>query len=128
MKHWKFDKRKCRNGEFRAVLRSANGEIVLNLESYQRKSGLDNGIESIRLNGQIPSNYKRMTAKDGKPYFNLVAANNKVIGTSETYDTFKAMEDTIFAMTLNVFFAQEKENYSWWNFSFETVYGTPEEL
>ena len=40
-------------------------------------------------------------AKDGKPYFNLKAANHQIIGTSEQYNTEAAREKGIASVKNN---------------------------
>ncbi len=59
-------------------------ESILSSEMYAAKAGALNGIESVRTNAPTDARYERNAAKNGQPMFNLKAANNEVIGTSET--------------------------------------------
>ena len=75
------------NGQFRFTLKAGNGETILNSETYTAKANCMAGIESVRVNSQVDERYEKKTAADGSPYFVLNAANSKVIGTSETYNS-----------------------------------------
>ena len=44
-----------------------------------------NGSFAVAEAGVSSSNYDVKTSKDGGAYFNLKAANNEIIGTSEIY-------------------------------------------
>ena len=46
----KFEVYKDKAGEYRFRLKAGNGEIILVGESYKAKTGVMNGIESIREN------------------------------------------------------------------------------
>ena len=71
--------------QFRFVLKAGNGEIILTSELYKAKASAQNGIESVQKNSSDDSRFERLTAKNGKPYFNLKAANHQIIGTSQFY-------------------------------------------
>ncbi|QXB45578.1 YegP family protein [Acinetobacter seifertii] len=73
------------DGQYRFVLKAGNGEIILNSELYKAKASAVNGIESVQKNSGDDGRYDRLTAKNGKPYFNLKAANHQIIGTSQFY-------------------------------------------
>lgn len=66
-------------------LLAGNGQKVLHSEGYVNLAGAENGIESARSNGVDLANYDLLEASNGEWYFNLVAQNHEVIGTSETY-------------------------------------------
>ena len=72
-------------GQFHFSLKAANGQIILSSQEYASKAGCDNGIESVRTNSSDDGKFERRVAKDGRPYFNLKAANAQVIGTSQMY-------------------------------------------
>ncbi|WP_369813080.1 YegP family protein [Acinetobacter baumannii] len=74
------------DGQYRFVLKAGNGEIILNSELYKAKASAVNGIESVQKNSSDDARYDRLTAKNGKPYFNLKAANHQIIGSSQFYD------------------------------------------
>ncbi len=66
-------------------LLAGNYEKVLQSEGYVAKAGAENGIESVKANGVDLANYDVLEATNGEWYFNLVAQNHEIIGTSETY-------------------------------------------
>lgn len=82
----KFIITKRPTGEFRFVLKAGNGQTILVSESYQNKSGCNNGIRSVRENAAKDERFQRKTASNGQLYFNLKAGNGEVIGTSEMYE------------------------------------------
>ena len=82
------------NGQFRFRIKAKNGEIILASEGYEGKGGAQNAIESLRENGADEDGYDIQPASsnpdgryDGDWYFNLVAANGAVLGTSEIYSS-----------------------------------------
>lgn len=83
----KFEISKRRNGEFQFNLKASNGQVILSSEGYTKKENCINGIESVRKNSQIESQFERLESKNGKPYFNLKATNGQIIGTSELFET-----------------------------------------
>ena len=54
-----------------------------------------NGKESVRINSQIDERFDRLVSSNGKPYFNLKAANGKIIGTSEMYESTSSKDNCI---------------------------------
>ncbi len=92
---------KTSNGQFRFVLKAANGETILTSETYVAKAGALNGIESVKKNAPIDTRYERKNASNGKPMFNLKAANNEVIGTSELYSSTQARDEGIESVKRN---------------------------
>lgn len=90
-----------KNGEFYFRLRAKNGEPILKSEGYVNKEGCLNGIDSVRENAPSDSSYNRLTAKNGEFYFNLVARNGEIIGTSETYRSKQGLEKGIASVKAN---------------------------
>ena len=88
----KFQIFKSSESEFYFRLRATGGEIVLASEGYTAKAGCQNGVESVKENSVINDRYRREDSVDDKYYFNLVAGNGEIIGTSEMYNT-KASRD-----------------------------------
>ncbi|MFX0194737.1 MAG: YegP family protein [Candidatus Hodarchaeota archaeon] len=86
------------NNQFYFRLYAVNGEIILGSEGYVAKAGCQNGIESVRENAPIDQRYQRKVASDGQHYFNLVAANDEVIGVSEMYTTEQKRDNGIEAV------------------------------
>lgn len=83
--HPKYLITKGGNDEFYFNLTAKNGQVVLTSEGYSAKSGCKNGIESVRKNSPSEANYQVKQAKDGRHFFNLLAANKQVIGSSQMY-------------------------------------------
>jgi uncharacterized protein YegP (UPF0339 family) len=73
------------NDEYYFNLEAANGEIVLSSEGYVSKSGVENGIASVRENGGDLEQYEVREADNGEFYFVLKAKNHEIIGVSELY-------------------------------------------
>ncbi len=69
--------------------------FILTSELYKAKPSALVGIESVQKNCKDDSRYERLTAKNGKPYFNLKAANHQVIGTSQLYSSEQSREKGI---------------------------------
>lgn len=71
--------------QYRFRLKAANGENIGHSEGYTSKQGANNGIESVRTNSQIDSNYHFFEGNDSKYYFNLKAGNGEIILQSQGY-------------------------------------------
>jgi uncharacterized protein YegP (UPF0339 family) len=97
----KFEIFTDKKDEFRFRLKAGNGEIILASEGYKRKSGCVNGIESVKRNAPDDNRYQRKPARGGKFMFNLRAGNNKVIGTSETYNSVAARDKGVESVKKN---------------------------
>lgn len=97
----KFEIKTRKNGEFQFNLKANNGQIILTSEGYTTKSACNNGIESVKKNSQYDGRFKRLEAKNGKPYFNLTAINGQIIGTSEMYENTSGMETGIESVKKN---------------------------
>lgn len=80
-----FEISQANDGQYRFVLKAGNGEIILTSELYKAKTSAENGIASVQKNSPEDGRYERLEAKNGKPYFNLKAANHQIIGTSQLY-------------------------------------------
>jgi uncharacterized protein YegP (UPF0339 family) len=88
-------------GKFHFSLKAGNGQVILTSQMYSSKSGCENGIESVRKNAPNDSMYERKEAKDGRPFFNLKAANAQIIGSSQMYSSADAMENGIASVKKN---------------------------
>ncbi|SPL71976.1 YegP family protein [Acinetobacter stercoris] len=84
MSGW-YEVSQAKDGQYKFVLKAGNGEIILTSELYKAKASAQNGIESVQKNSADDARYERLVAKNGKPYFNLKAANHQIIGTSQFY-------------------------------------------
>ncbi|MEJ2515845.1 MAG: YegP family protein [Gammaproteobacteria bacterium] len=97
----KFEIFKDKKGEFRFRLKASNGQTILASESYKTKASCKNGIASVQKNGTDPGRFERRPGKNGKFRFVLKAGNSQVIGTSEAYDSERAMESGIASVQKN---------------------------
>ncbi len=66
---------------------AANGQNVLRSQGYTRASSAADGIQAVLNYGTNVASFDVKEASDGEYYFNLVAPNHEVIGTSELYTT-----------------------------------------
>ena len=90
-----FKKYKDTKGKWRFNVKNTKGDIVLKSEAYNSTSARTTGIESVLDNGKSKDNYEPLVAMDDTFYFNLIAQNNKVIGTSNMYATEKERDEAI---------------------------------
>ena len=61
------------------------GEIILTSQSYAAKSSAMKGVASVQANAENADRFVTGEAKNGTLYFNLVAGNKQVVGTSQMY-------------------------------------------
>ena len=73
------------DGQHYFQLLAKNGEKVLRSEGYTSLASAKKGITSVKKNGTSASRYQIVEADSGELYFNLLATNGQVIGTSEMY-------------------------------------------
>ena len=97
----KFELYKDLSNEYRFRLKAGNGEIILSSEGYENKAGAENGIDSVKANAPIDARYERRMSTNNKYFFNLRAANNQVIGTSEMYETAAGRDNGIESVKTN---------------------------
>lgn len=96
-----FELSNSSDGQFRFVLKAGNAEIILTSELYKQKASALNGIASVQKNSNLDERYERKEAKNGKPYFNLKAANHQVIGNSQMYASEAARDNGIKSVKAN---------------------------
>jgi uncharacterized protein YegP (UPF0339 family) len=75
------------DGQYYFDLVADNGQNVLRSEGYKSLDGALNGVASVVHNGVDAHSFQIAEASDGEYYFNVVAGNGEVIGTSELYAT-----------------------------------------
>ena len=66
-------------------LTAGNGESVLRSQGYTKLASAQGGVASVLANGNDKRNFDVREATNGDWYFNLVAGNGEIIGTSELY-------------------------------------------
>ena len=82
-------------------LKAGNGEIILTSEQYAAREGASNGIESVRKNAAIADSFDVRTAKNGEPYFVLMAKNREILGRSEMYQSPSSVKRGIASVMRN---------------------------
>ena len=90
-----------KNGEFQFNLKASNGQTILTSEGYSTKSACLNGIESVKKNSQVEARFDKKVASNGKPFFNLKAANGQIIGSSQMYVNEKNMLNGVASVVKN---------------------------
>lgn len=93
-----FELNKSSDGQFRFLLKADGGETLLTSELYRAKESAEGGFASVRANGQLDARYEKKVASNGKPYFNLQAANHQVIATSPMFASEQARDTAIAAV------------------------------
>lgn len=94
-----FDLWKGTDGQFRFNLLSATADVLVSSEGYVSRMGALNGLVSVLDNGAYRGSYEVKTAANGGTYFNLLAANKQIIGTSQVHAT-AAQADADLAATM----------------------------
>ncbi len=89
------------NGKFSFVLKAGNAEVILRSQQYAAKPSALAGIASVRTNSPLDERYERLEASDGRPYFNLKAANAQIIGTSQMYTAAAGRDNGIASVKTN---------------------------
>lgn len=97
----KFEIYKDNAGRYRFRLKAVNGQVILASQGYVSKSGAENGIESVKKNSQEESQFDIKESSSDKHYFNLVAKNSEIIGSSEMYESKSSMENGIASVMKN---------------------------
>jgi uncharacterized protein len=97
----KFEVKKAKDGEFYFHLKAHNGQIIFASQRYKSKESALHGIESVKKNSHVADHFHKLTAKDGRHYFTLKAANHEVIGDSQMYESESARENGIESVMTN---------------------------
>jgi uncharacterized protein YegP (UPF0339 family) len=90
-----------KDGEFQFNLKAGNGQTILSSEGYAQKASCLNGIASVKANSTDDHKYDRLTSSNGKPYFNLKAANGQIIGSSQMYESEVSRDNGIESVKAN---------------------------
>ena len=96
--YFKLTKKNSSSQPFHFVLKAPNHETILNSENYTTKDSALNGISSVKVNSNDKDNFKIRKATNDEPYFVLIAQNNEIIGTSETYSSMQMCQHGIDAV------------------------------
>lgn len=96
--YFKITKNSCATQSYHWVLKAPNNETILTSETYSSRRMAENGINSARENSSDSSKFEEKIARDGSYYFNLLAKNHQVVGTSEMYTSKQGMQNGIKAV------------------------------
>lgn len=96
-----FELSKSSDGQYRFTLKAGNAETILTSELYTTRASAENGISSVQANSPLDERYEKKTSSNGKPFFNLKAANHQVIGTSQMYSSDSARDAGIDSVKAN---------------------------
>ena len=88
-------------GKFFFHLKAKNGQIILASQGYAAKPNCLKGIESVKTNVSDDSKFQVLESQDGKHYFNLLAANKQIIGTSQMYKGMDGVQKGISSVKEN---------------------------
>ena len=105
----KFVNKTGNDGQDYFNLKAENGQVILSSEGYTSTGARQNGIDSVKLNSKDDSKYERLTASNGKHYFNLKAGNGQVIGKSQLYETTAGRDNGIQSVKSNAPFASVED-------------------
>ena len=83
------------------VLKAGNAEVILRSQQYASMASAENGIASVQTNSTMDERYEKLDASDGRPYFNLKAANSQIIGTSQMYAAAAGRDNGIASVKTN---------------------------
>ena len=97
----KFEITTRKNGEYQFNLKAANGQVILTSEGYKTKASCLNGVESVKKNSQDEKRFNKKVASNGKPFFNLMATNGQIIGSSQMYANETNMNNGIASVMKN---------------------------
>jgi uncharacterized protein YegP (UPF0339 family) len=100
IKMGKYQIRRTSNGQFRWTLKASNGETLITSETYVSKQGCLDGVASSKV-CVADKNFDKKTSTSGQPYFNQVANNYQVLGTSEMYSSTSARDNGIDSVKRN---------------------------
>ncbi|MEQ8703040.1 MAG: YegP family protein [Phaeodactylibacter sp.] len=89
------------NEKYYFRLKAKNGQIILSSQGYSNKSGVKNGIESVKKNATNDDCFDRKEAANGKFHFNLLAMNKQIIGSSQMYAAKSGMEKGVESVKTN---------------------------
>jgi len=97
----KFEITNRKNGDFQFNLKASNGQVILTSQGYKTKATCLNGVESVKKNSQDENRFEKKVAADGSPFFNLMATNGQIIGSSQMYANEISMNNGIASVMNN---------------------------
>ena len=97
----KFEITTRKNGDYQFNLKATNGQVILTSQGYATKATCLNGVESVKKNSKEEKRFEKKVASDGRPFFNLLATNGQIIGTSQMYANETNMNNGIASVMNN---------------------------
>ncbi len=97
----KFEVYEGNGGKYYFRLKAGNGQVILASQGYKTKASAKAGIASVKTNAVKDAQFDRKESKNGKQFFNLVARNKEIIGSSEMYESKASMENGIASVSKN---------------------------
>ncbi|MDC0941635.1 YegP family protein [Gammaproteobacteria bacterium] len=92
---------KDKAGKHRFRLKAKNGENIISSQAYASLATCMKGIKSVAKHSADKANFQSKENKAGKWNFNLVAANNRVVATSQSYADKSSMNKGIKSVMTN---------------------------
>ena len=92
---------KDKAGKHRFRLKAKNGENIISSQAYASRATCMKGIKSVARYSAEKANFNLKENKAGKWNFNLVAANNRVIASSQSYADKSSMNKGIKSVMTN---------------------------
>ena len=97
----KFELKKAKNDKVFFNLLAPNGEVILTSQMYASKATAKKGIRSVQNNCGAEKCYVHKKGKSGKAHFVLRSTNNRVIGSSQTYNSPASLKNGIKSVSKN---------------------------
>ncbi|MBN2274304.1 MAG: YegP family protein [Bacteroidales bacterium] len=97
----KFAIKKGNNDQYYFSLKADNGQVILASQGYSSRSACRKAIKSVKNNSGHDGMFERKQSSNGKFFFNLKAANGKVIGKSEMYESEASRENGVASVKKN---------------------------
>ena len=96
-----FEIYRDKSGKHRFRLKAKNGENIIASQAYASRATCMKGIKSVAKHAGSKDNFKAKETRGGKWSFNLVAGNNKVVATSQSYADRSSMNKGIKSVMTN---------------------------
>ena len=96
-----FEIYRDKSGKHRFRLKAKNGEDINASQAYASRATCMKGIKSVAKHAVSKDNFKAKETRGGKWSFNLVAGNNKIVATSQSYADRSSMNKGIKSVMTN---------------------------
>ena len=96
-----FEITKTKAGKFHFRLKAKNHQIVLVSQSYASLAAAKKGAQSVSKNAKKDKNFELLKSKNHKFYFNILAANGEIVGTSQMYTAKRSAQKGIASVQAN---------------------------